>query len=313
MRTTWTARAIALALAAPVRAQQKPVHLEPATVPGAVQFDLPSQATGRSYRIYALKPVSPPPAAGYPVVFLTDGDLTFGPAVTRAALEGLAMDLRPSLIVAIGYASQERAAWMKLRTADLTPTAPPKSDHDPVDVAGSGNADRFYRFIIEELRPALAAVAPTDPADQTLYGHSLGGLFALHVLFTHPDAFRTFVASSPSIWWDNRSVLKEEGAFAAFVNDGKCSPRVLILSAANEQSIPKGPLPEGMTMEQLKKLVPEARMIDNAKELAERLRSLKGKSPYEVSFHLFDGESHSTVIPASISRALDFAVGIRQY
>jgi hypothetical protein len=43
------------------------------------------------------------------------------------------------------------------------------------------------------------------------------------------------------------------------------------------------------------------------------LRSLHGKPPYEVSFHLFEGESHSTVIPGSISRALDFAVGIPQY
>jgi uncharacterized protein len=313
MRTTWIGLALGLAVVTPIRAQQKAVHLEPATVPGAVQFDLPSQATGRTYRIYVLKPMSPPPAAGYPVVFLTDGDLSFGPAATRARLEGLAMDLRPSLIVAIAYASPERTAWMKLRTGDLTPTAAQKSENDPVDVAGSGNADRFYRFITEELRPALAAVAPTDPTDQTLYGHSLGGLFALHVLFTHPDAFRTFVASSPSIWWDHRSVLKEEAAFVAAVNTGKCSPRLLILSAAEEQSIPKGPLPEGMTLEQLKKLVPEARMIDNARELADRLRDLKGKPPYEVSFHLFEGESHSTVIPGSISRALDFAVGIRQY
>jgi ferri-bacillibactin esterase len=313
MRITWIAFVLGLALALPTPAQQKPVHLEPARVPGAVQFDLASEATGRTYRIYVHKPASPPPASGYPVVFLTDGDLTFGPAVTRASLEGLSMDLRPSLIVAIGYASTERLAWLKLRTADLTPTAPKGDSNYPVDAAGAGNAERFYHFLTAELRPALSSVAPIDPADQTLYGHSLGGLFALYILFSHPDGFRTFVASSPSIWWDNRSVLKEEAALIAAVKAGKCAPRVLILSASEEQTIPKGPLPEGMTLEQLKKLIPEARMIDNARELAERLRGLKGKPPYEVTFHLFEGESHSTVIPGSISRALDFAVGIRQY
>jgi len=305
--------ALGLVTAAPGRAQQAAIHLEPATMRGAVQFDLPSQATGQTYRIYAHKPASPPPASGYPVVYLTDGDLTFGPAATRTALEGLAKDLRPSLIVGIGYASPERLAWLKLRTGDLTPTARKPEANSPIDTAGSGNADRFYKFISEELRAALAAVAPIDPADQTLYGHSLGGLFALHILFTHPDAFRTYVASSPSIWWDNRSVLKEEPAFAAAVSAGKYAPRVLILSAGEEQSIPKGPLPEGMTLEQMKKMIPEARMIDNAKELADRLRALKGKPGYEVGFHLFEGESHSTVIPGSISRALDFAVGIPQY
>jgi predicted alpha/beta superfamily hydrolase len=313
MRTMWIGLALGVALVAPVRAQQKSVHLEPATVRGAMEFDLASQATGRTYRIFIHKPTSAPPAAGYPVVFLTDGELTFGPAFTRTGLEGLVMDLRPVLIVAIAYATPDPNAWMKLRTGDLTPTAPPKSENDPVDVGGSGNAESFYHFITDELRPALTAVAPMDPADQTLYGHSLGGLFALHVLFTHPNAFRTYVASSPSIWWDHRSVLKEEAGFVAEVNAGKCSPRLLILSAGQEQTIPTGPLPEGTTLEQMKKLIPEARMIDNARELADRLRDLKGKPPYEVSFHLFEGESHSTVIPASISRGLDFAVGIRQY
>src|SRR5262249_46007598 len=114
MRIAWIVLAVGF-IVTPVRAQQKAARLEPATVPGAVQFDLPSQATGRTYRIYVLKPPSPPPAAGYPVVFLTDGDLTFGSAATRAGLEGLAMDLRPSLIVAIGYASCSPTFWLKLR------------------------------------------------------------------------------------------------------------------------------------------------------------------------------------------------------
>src|SRR5215813_2196734 len=232
MRPVLFAVAVSLLVSASTMAQQSQstppsaqVHPVPATIPGSLQFDLTSQATGLAYRIYVHKPSSPPPASGYPIVFLTDGDLTFGATTARTALEGLVKDLRPSVIVAIGYASPDRLAWMKLRTGDLTPTAPKADAASPVDTAGSGNAEKFYKFITEELRPALAAIAPLDPADQTLYGHSLGGLFTLHVLFSHPNSFRTFVASSPSIWWDNRSVLKEEAGFVSAVSAGKYSPR----------------------------------------------------------------------------------------
>jgi len=292
------------------------VHPEPALVPGSVQFDLPSQATGRTYRIYVAKPLGPPPPSGYPVIFLIDGDMSFGPAASRSILGELAGDIRPALMVAITYATSDRIEPMKLRTPDLTPTqGSPDDVKNVLDTKPTvyGRADLFYRFITQELRPALASIAPVDAADQTLYGHSLGGLFALHIMFTHPEAFRTFVASSPSIWWDHRAVLKEESAFAATVTAGRAAPRLLILSAGYEQTVPKGPLPAGFTQEDLAKRIPEARMIDNARELADRLKVLKGNSPYEVRFHLFEEESHTTVVPASISRAIDFAVGVQRY
>jgi uncharacterized protein len=295
---------------------QPAVHTEPATIPGAVQFDLHSAATGTTYRMYVAKPMTPPPAAGYPVIFLTDGDGTFGPAVTRSMLGEVGGDIRPTLMVGITYATVNRMEPMKLRTPDLTPT--PGSAEDLKNMKETnpnayGGADKFYRFITEELRPALKTIAPIDPNDQTLYGHSLGGLFTLHILFTHPDSFRTFVASSPSIWWDNRAVLKDEAAFSAAVTAGRAKPRVLILAAGYEQTVPKGTPPPGYTREAMEKLIPAARMVDNARELAQRLSALKGSAPYEVQFHLFEGESHTTVIPASVSRAIDFAVGIPHY
>ena len=36
-----------------------------------------------------------------------------------------------------------------------------------------------------------------------LVGHSLGGLFALYALGTHPDLFRIVVALSPPMWWND--------------------------------------------------------------------------------------------------------------
>ena len=44
---------------------------------------------------------------------------------------------------------------------------------------------------------------------RVLSGHSLGGLFALHVPASAPDAFDAYLAASPSADWDDGLVVKE--------------------------------------------------------------------------------------------------------
>ena len=57
-------------------------------------------------------------------------------------------------------------------------------------------------FLVDELAPALRQELPLDGTRQTLFGHSLAGQFVLQALAARPDAFRTWAAISPSIWWD---------------------------------------------------------------------------------------------------------------
>src|SRR3546814_1175271 len=65
----------------------------------------------------------------------------------------------------------------------------------------NGGADALLAFLIETLRPEIAARYPqTDGAEQILFGHSLGGLFAAHALLTRPGAFDAFLVSSPSLY-----------------------------------------------------------------------------------------------------------------
>src|SRR5262245_47688875 len=52
MRIKWTLLAVAFASVVPLRAQQKPVQLEPAIAPGiAVQSDLPPQGTAQPLQV----------------------------------------------------------------------------------------------------------------------------------------------------------------------------------------------------------------------------------------------------------------------
>jgi uncharacterized protein len=283
----------------------------PVTVQGAVQYDMASAITGRTYRLFVFKPAAPPPPTGYPVVVLTDGNLTFPFAATLNASFALTGG-QSALVVAIGYAADDYLTPVFLRLRDLTPPTPLSAIErapglPPAKAEDYGGAHEFYRFLVEELRPAIAAVYPVDADNQTLYGHSLGGLFTLGVLFRHPQSFRTFAASSPSIWWNRRALLRGEAAFAARVAAREVSPRVLITVGGTEQQVPRTPVPN-MTPAQAKKMLRQARMVDNARELAERLRRINGGPGYQARYFAFEDEDHMSVVPASISRTLVFAL-----
>jgi uncharacterized protein len=127
-------------------------------------------------------------------------------------------------------------------------------------------------------------------------------------MFKHPESFNNYVASSPSIWWDNRSVLNDETGFLAQAKSAKHPIRVLICVGAKEQE-PYSYVPPGtnMPLSEVNKKIAEARMVDNARGLAQRLQA-GAKSDFVVRFQDFSAEDHLSVIPASISRALGFAL-----
>lgn len=292
--------------APPVAAVTKPVT-EPAKQPFAVQFDLPSKITGRTYRIYVARPITPPPKGGWPVIYVLDADVSFPIAASQMILR-MASGQAAAIVVGIGY--PQALATTKLRLYDLTPSKPlPGAFSDPTAKPEDfGGAALFHRFMIEELRPQIATLAPVDPANQSLIGYSLGGLFALGVLFDHPDAYRTIVAGSPSIWWNDRELLQKEAAFAAAVRAGKVSTRLLVTSGQWEQDghAPDLPADPAKRAAELKEMA-DAKMVDNARALATRLAALKGAPGYRVRYVLFPEETHLTGIPASTSRGVAFS------
>lgn len=297
------------AFAAPEAAPAAAHAAAPVPLFGASQFDLASKISARTYRIFVFKPLVPPPAAGYPVIYVTDGNGLFPLAASQMALMALAE--KGALVVGVGYPTEDFMRPMTLRYRDLTPVTedktlfpaqPPLSEADQ-----GGGSELFYRFITEELQPAVAASYSVNTQEQTLYGHSLGGLFVLSVMFKHPESFRNYVASSPSIWWDNKSVLKDEAAFVAKATSRKTPLRVLICVGAKEQDALTH-APGGLPLEDTNKRISQARMVDNARDLANRLAHVDAKSGLVVRFQDFSAEDHLSVVPASISRALDFAL-----
>ncbi len=282
-------------IAAAVLATSAPEPAEahaPAHAPNARMFELASAITHRTYKIYVSTPPKPAPSGGYPILYVLDGDAAFPIAEAQARLSA---SCGRSPIVVVGVAYPDVLAAMTLRTRDLTPSIPDQRSNGMASGKPEefGGAAEFNRFMLDELRPAIAQVYPVDEHHETLMGYSLGGLFALHVLFADPTPYETYVIGSPAISWNGKEVLDGEAHFAQLVATGRAAPRILITSDQLEQDeITLGPA--------------GAHMVDNAKELAQRLHGIRGGAGYLVKYELFPGETHNTGIPASTSQGVAF-------
>ncbi len=127
----------------------------------------------------------------YPVLVVLDAEDNF--AHTAAAIDVLARNERIPELIVVGINNTDRMR-------DFTPptNGPEKSM--------AGGADKFLSFIAEELLPQIDRDYPTRPY-HILIGHSLGGLFAVNALVTRPQVFNAYLAISPSLWWNDESVV----------------------------------------------------------------------------------------------------------
>lgn len=225
-------------------------------------------------------------------------------------------DIKPSLVVAVGYGTENSAEILRRRWYDFSPTEPGKPELDGWRKSGLpldrfGGADAFRRFLVEELRPLVARAYRIDPRDQTLFGHSMGGLFATYVLLNYPADFRTVAIASPSLYRNADTVLAAAPAFRARVERGEAAPRILLMAGGDESVVTRAPAPPGMSRTEIQAAIGLRRMVLNTIELADRLREVKGGQGYEVGLMIFPDENHVSVVAGAISRAMTFAVGVR--
>lgn len=144
-------------------------------------------------------------AAKYPVLYMTDGDRQIGHTV--ATIDFLAREGRMPEVIVVGVSNTDR-------TRDLTPThvAAPNFDGRPFPAPTSGGADKFLAFFETELIPAIESRYRTQPY-RVFAGHSFGGLFAMHALFSKPRLFNAVIAVSPTLIWDDRYVARRAEEF----------------------------------------------------------------------------------------------------
>ena len=294
---------ICLVLAAPVTHAQNVLapwtELGPATLLRTESFDVGSRSTGRTYRIWVHTPehYDSSENENYPVVYLLDAvwdmDTTVG-IVRRLQFESFVPDL---VIVGVGY--QDHEAQVRHRGQDFTPTDAPwfvelMRERAPEWAPdGTGEADRFYAFLRDELVPQVENRFAVSSSDRTLVGHSFGGLFALHAMFRSDRVFQKFVALSPSLFWEDEVLFAQEAAFARSTR--KLPGRLFVSVGGSE--FESNPVFE-----------PEVslRMVSNVQKL-ERLLATRRYDGLDWAVRIFPDEHHDSVVAGAISRGLRHA------
>ncbi|HEK9102300.1 TPA: alpha/beta hydrolase [Bacillus pseudomycoides] len=262
------------------------------TISGAEQWKMYSKIGNREYQIYISKPKQPAPEHGYPVIYVLDGNAffqTFQEAIKIQSVRAEKTGVVPSIIVGVGYPIEGTFAASE-RCYDFTPSVPSKDALQKTDGKPwpkSGGANEFLAFLQEELKPQIEKDFEIDRAKQTIFGHSLGGLFALHVLFTNTNAFQNYFISSPSIWWNNQSVLENKAAFINELDRASSEVGVFLTVGALERE----------------------HMVRDATALSERLLNLQ-HNKLRFAFYEAKGENHASVVPTALSKALRFVSNV---
>jgi predicted alpha/beta superfamily hydrolase len=160
----------------------------------------------RTILVYLPPGYDPESAERYPVLYLHDGQNVFDRATSIGeewhvdeTAESLirAGEIEPLIVVGIYNTGVHRID-------EYAPTPRP-------DKGGGGQADEYGHMLIMELKPFIDRTYKTLPGAQNtaLGGSSLGGLVTLHLGMKFPTAFGKLAVLSPSIWWDDRVILRE--------------------------------------------------------------------------------------------------------
>jgi predicted alpha/beta superfamily hydrolase len=321
VRFVWLPTALALAMlaqvprtqaqtVAPVQRRDRDIGQTVAErVSARYRFErlLISSADGaHSWRVNLGIPKQPPPAQGYPAFWMLDGNAALL-EFDEVLLEELA-EVEPHLLVFVGYDNQKRVD-MLARTRDYTPVAAERMGEDEQMHLVGGGASAFLDALEQQIRPQVARHAPTDAKRQTLWGHSFGGLFTLHALYSGTAGFQTYASGSPSLWWGDGYLLGEPERRYMAAETHQPARLILMLGGRERQPGPGGrdrQNPRVAAHQRCVACVPE----DAVLQLSQRLRQLPG---LQVEYREFAELSHGPMLRASLLYALHAVCGIADH
>lgn len=241
------------------------------------QFRYNSKFTNYEYTIEVYIPNEAPPKTGFPIIYVLDGQSYFEfvkYAIKLQSTNSVKTKVEPSIVVGICHDEQE---MRQRRFYEFTAPAkhysfPKHTKENNMNLANYGGAPLFQKFMKEELKPLIEKKLAVDTNKQILFGHSLAGYYTIWCYLTHCHDFQTYLAISPSIWWNGKELYD-------YLQKADPAELQKLFIAVGEH---------------------EGFMVEDAHAFFKKLPTLSKE------LFIASGENHASVVPTTISRALRF-------
>lgn len=222
----------------------------------------------RVLNIYLPEGYNPKDTIRYPVIYLLDGsaDEDFIHIVGLVHFNSFEWVNQVPKSIVVGIATVDRRRDF---------TFPTNVTEDKSANPTSGHSNRFISFIEKELQPYIQEKYMTS-SSKTIIGQSLGGLLATEILFKKPELFNKYIIVSPSLWWDNGSLLNQP------------------LARFEYKDIYIGVGKEGLAPTK----IPRVMEVD-ANVLADKIKNLKNRN-VNVYFDYLPLENHATIMHQAV-------------
>ncbi|MGI8670712.1 MAG: alpha/beta hydrolase [Aridibacter sp.] len=219
----------------------------------------------RNLNIYLPEGYSKDLKESYPVIYLLDGsadeDFIHIAGLVQFSNFPWVNILPKSILVGIENVDRKR---------DFT--FPTRNEKDKKDFPTTGGSAKFISFIEKELQPFIEKKYRTN-SSKMIIGQSFGGLLATEILFKKPELFNSYIIVSPSLWWDDQSLLSIEKK-----------------TLKNKKSIYIAVGKEGDIMEK------------DARRLHTLLEERK-QANVQIRFEYFPDENHATIFHQAVYKA----------
>ena len=236
--------------------------------------ELQSKVLGekRTLNIYLPEGYNAKDSIKYPVIYLLDGsaDEDFIHIVGLVQYNSFEWINNISKSIVVGIATVDRRRDFTFETTIAKDKkAYPSTEH----------SNAFINFIEKDLQPFIEATYKPN-ALKTIIGQSLGGLLATEILFTRPQLFNNYIIVSPSLWWNNGSLLQQT------------------MANLSNMKIYIGVGKEGLTPTD----IPRVMEVD-ANALADKIKSKKANN-VQVYFDYLPLENHATIMHQAVYNAI---------
>lgn len=204
----------------------------------------------------------------YPIIYLLDGSMNddFIHVTGLIQFFNQMYSMPETIVVGIANIDRKRDFTFHTDLKDLRK-----------DYPTTGHSDKFISFLEKELKPYVENQFKTT--DKYLFGQSLGGLLATEILLKKPEMFNNYFIISPSLWWDDESLLKQANQLLTKIQDTKKFIYV---------SVGKGEHPV---------------MVKDADDLFDVLKKANKKN-WTLEYKMMETDNHATILHRSLYEGL---------